>query len=164
MFKLKPINQLDKAYDQIYAASISKNDPGRQVVVDTALQWLLCSYRDLHIEELLVAASIKRDGTKYYNLRKRKLRNLLSNFIIKEPSGEVRLAYLTIRPYLKKRTVNNQFIFEYSNINLTAALTCLYIMRFSSAKEKRLQEEHRAKVQKSDSLNAKRFKGYLSFY
>jgi ankyrin repeat protein len=164
MSKLEPIDQLDEAYDQIYAASVGRNDPGRRVVVDTALQWLLCSYRDLHIEELLVAASIKRDGTKYRNLRKRKLRNLLSNFMIEGPSGEVRLAHLTIRPYLEKRTVDDQFIFEYSNINLTAALTCLHVMRFSSAEEKHLQEEHRAEVQESDSLDAKRFKGYSSFY
>lgn len=30
--KLKPVEQLDEAYDQIYAASIGRNDPGRRVV------------------------------------------------------------------------------------------------------------------------------------
>jgi hypothetical protein len=162
MSKLEPIDQLDEAYDQIYAASVGRNDPDRRVVVDTALQWLLCSYRDLNIEELLVAVSIKRDGTKYRNLRKRKLRNLLSNFMTEGPSGEVRLAHLTIRPYLEKRTVDGQFIFEYSNTNLTAALTCLHVMRFSSAEESHLQEEHRAEVEESDA--ATRFKNSYSLF
>src|SRR4051812_24074266 len=66
--KLEPIEQLDEAYDQIYAAATGRNDPNHHVIVNNALQWLLCSYRDLKIEELLVAVSVKRDGTKYRNL------------------------------------------------------------------------------------------------
>lgn len=62
-------------------AAIGKNDPDRKVIVDTALQWLLCAYRDLNIGELQIAASIKRDGTEYRSLKIRKL-NLLSNFMV----------------------------------------------------------------------------------
>ncbi|KAF4624234.1 hypothetical protein G7Y89_g13939 [Cudoniella acicularis] len=164
MSELEPIDQLDEAYDQIYAASVGRNDPGRRVVVDNALQWLLCSYRDLNIEELLIAVSIKRDGTKYRNLRKRKLRNLLSNFLTEGPSGEVRLAHLTIRPYLEKRTVDGQFIFGFSNINLTAALTCLHMMRFSSAEGTHLQDDSIIEMEDCDSVNVKGFKAYSSFY
>jgi ankyrin repeat protein len=108
--------------------------------------------------------SIKRDGTKYRNLKKRKLRNLLSNFMTEGPSGEVRLAHLTTRPYLEKRTVDGQFIFEFSNINLTAALTCLHVMRSSSMEENHLQNEHRAEMEDSDSVDVKGFKAYSSFY
>lgn len=108
--------------------------------------------------------SIKRDGTKYRNLKKRKLRNLLSNFMTEGPSGEIRLAHLTIRPYLEKRIVDGQFIFEFSNINLTAALTCLHVMRISSTEENHLQDEHRAEMGGSNSVDVKSFKTYSSFY
>jgi ankyrin repeat protein len=166
--KLEPIEQLDKAYDDIYAASIGRNngqnEPGRRVVVDNALQWLLCSYRDLTIDELLIAVSIQRDGTKHLKVKKSRLRNLLSNFVTEGPSGEVRLAHLTIRPYLEKQTVDGQSIFEFSNINLTAALTCLHVMRFSSMEENHLQHEHRAEMEDSDAVDVKCFKAYSSFY
>lgn len=128
--------------------------------MNKALRWLLCSYRDLNIEELLIAVSIKRDGTKYRNLKKRKLRNLRSNFRTKGLSGEVRLAHLTIRPCLEKRTVDGQFIFEFSNINLTAALTCLYLIRFSSTEENHLQDKHRAEMEDSDLVDVKGFEAY----
>jgi hypothetical protein len=158
--KLEPIDQLDEAYDQIYAAAIGWNDPNRHVIVNNALQWLLCSYRDLRIEELLVAVSVKRDGTKYRNLKERTLKNLLSNFMTEGPSGEVRLAHLTIRPYLEKRTINGQFVFEFSNANLTAALTCLHVLQSPSTVYDYLPDDQRARTDNLDSLDVNALKAY----
>jgi ankyrin repeat protein len=162
--KLEPIEQLDEAYDQIYAAATGRNDPNRRVIVNNALQWLLCSYRDLKIKELLVAVSLKRDGTKYHNLKRRALKNLLSNFMTEAPSGEVKLAHLTIRPYLEKRKIDGHFIFEYSNANLTAALTCLHVLRSPGTVYEHLPDDHRARIDNSASLNVNALTAYSSFY
>ncbi|PQE17175.1 ankyrin repeat protein [Rutstroemia sp. NJR-2017a WRK4] len=161
---LEPIEQLNEAYDQIYAAAIRKNDPNRHVIVNNALQWLLCSYRELKIEELLVAVSVTRDGTIYEDLNTLKLKKLLSNFMIKAPSGEVKFAHLTIRPYLEKKMIDKHFIFESMNANLTAALTCLHVLRFPGTVNDHSPDDHRVRIDSSGSLDISALTAYSSSY
>ena len=163
---LDPIDQLDQAYDQIYAASIGRNDPDRKLLVNTALQWLLCAFRDLNVHELLVAAATKPDGTRYRSLKIRKLRNILSNFMVEGPSGIVRLAHLTIRPYLEKRmdeNTNGEPVFELSVANSTAALACLHILRSAQHQDSSAAQSVTGESD-CDSSKVMSLNDYASFY
>ncbi|KAE8448954.1 hypothetical protein EG329_008750 [Mollisiaceae sp. DMI_Dod_QoI] len=121
---LDPIDQLNEAYDQVYLTAIGKNDPNRKLVVETALQWMLHAYEEFRIESLALIASIKSNGTALRPFPTTRLLRMCSNFIVANNSGVLRLAHLTVRPYLESRETNgNPFLS--SSANLRAAMICL---------------------------------------
>jgi ankyrin repeat protein len=124
---LEPIDQLNIAYDQIYLSAIGKGDPNRKLVVETALQWMICAYEEFHKEDLALIASIKPDGTAFQPILATRLLRICNNFIVESYSGVLRLAHLTVRPYLERRQTSDN-PFSSSMANLRAAMICLHFL------------------------------------
>jgi ankyrin repeat protein len=136
---LEPIDQLDLAYYQIYSSAIGKDDPNRKLIVETTLQWMLCAYEEPRIEDLALVASIKPDGKALQPFPAARILAICSNFIVQSPSGTLRLAHLTVRPYLERRqTTDNAF--SSSSTNLRAAMVCLRFL--NPDQDPSLQKQH----------------------
>jgi ankyrin repeat protein len=137
---LEPIDQLSIAYDEIYSTAIGKEDQNRKLIVETVLQWILYAYEEFRVEDLALVASIKPNGTALRPFPAARLLTICSNFIVESPSGVLRLAHLTVRPYLERRqSADDSFLSPIAN--LRAAMICLRFLNpdRDSSLEKQLE-------------------------
>ncbi|KAK2596014.1 hypothetical protein N8I77_013525 [Diaporthe amygdali] len=110
-------------YMQVYEAAIGCQEDRRKEIVTTALRWVLCAFRTLNLRELAYATSVRPDGTVADGIQEGLVMDFCSNFLVEDAVGNVRLAHLSVRHYLERRTPPD---FDAELAHLQAALTCLY--------------------------------------
>ncbi|RDL30188.1 uncharacterized protein BP5553_10466 [Venustampulla echinocandica] len=123
--------RLSSAYDQVYKIAIGPADQSRRkAMVDTALKWVLCSYRPVNISELCYAVAIGPDGVLNESIKNGDdvLLEVCSNLLTKDPSGVIRLSHLSVKEYFqgRKSITESSGPFDVINCHAQVALTCLH--------------------------------------
>ncbi|KAK5116811.1 hypothetical protein LTR85_009071 [Meristemomyces frigidus] len=123
-----PVERLMGAYGEVYAMAIGAEDEhSRRYSVQSAIKWVLCSFRPLTVQELLAAAAVQPDGTHDDDISDFVLFEYCSNLLVTAGKGRgsfVRLAHLSVRQFFETRTAQD---FRPERQHNQAAMTCLWI-------------------------------------
>lgn len=124
---------LNDAYNQVYEIARGPPDqPYRRAMVDTALKWVLCSYRPLKLSELAYATAMISSGASNADIANniKVLPEVCSNLLTQD-SGSIRVSHLSVKEYLEQRDPIAGHIgeFEAPSCHAQAALTCLFFKR-----------------------------------
>ncbi|KAF5010741.1 hypothetical protein FDECE_3096 [Fusarium decemcellulare] len=160
-FEARGEELLYAAYDDEYnRATAFGEEPSRLAAVVSALRWVLSAFRPLTLRELAYAISVNHSNrSPTSGIHEGDLLEFCSNLLIKDNSGIMQLAHLSVRHYLESRQ-SAEFTLE--EVHKEAALTSLYFMLSPSYRSLALEGEN--VVQEGQVALTKEFRDYVTTY
>ncbi|KAI9932609.1 hypothetical protein MW887_008856 [Aspergillus wentii] len=97
------VERLFGAYQELYEYALGAEDEhSRRHVVKTAITRVLCSFTRVTQYDLLHAVSVQPDGSIDMTIQLEVILDYCSNFLVKEPSGIIKLAHLSVRQFFER--------------------------------------------------------------
>jgi ankyrin repeat protein len=134
MLQNLPID-LTETYDRLLSRLVGRQ---REQLIQRMFEWIICSKRPLHIDELqeAIAFSISDsfwDATKIPNDMSRLIRACGNLVVVDEETSNVNFAHYTVEQYLLSRPVltGSPMPFSLHQANIAAAEVCLAYLSFS---------------------------------
>lgn len=113
MISGSPHPDLNKAYRDIFSLNTNNRSHDKAYAIK-ALKCVLCSFRPLHIKELVQAIAMDPHGKLDESVKKEYVLDICSNFILLDNSDTVHLAHLSVREYLEQESFDDGHTREFS--------------------------------------------------
>jgi Ankyrin repeats (3 copies) len=121
------VADLDLEYERVYCENTDPGSKSRKHA-DIAFKLLLCCFKPLSLDQLVVAASVEEDGSLHPEVSGDYILDICSNFII-VTHDVVQFAHASAREYLETRKSGERKEFDVEAQHVQGALSSLRIVR-----------------------------------